>query len=55
MVERLRGPNKENQGSIKKTRKAVNPSLDTSKLCASKYYIERLQGQSKNGSELGKT
>ena len=38
----------ENQGSIKKTREAVTPSLDTVKLYASKCYIERSQGKCKN-------
>ena len=36
---------KKTKGSIKKTREAVAPSLDTVKLCASKYYIERSQVQ----------
>ena len=36
-----------NQGNIKKTREAVTPRLDTVKLCASKYYTERSQGQCK--------
>ena len=33
--------------NIKKTREAVTPRLDTAKQCASKDYIERLQGQCK--------
>ena len=33
--------------NIKKTREAVTPRLDTVKQCASKDYIERLQGQCK--------
>ena len=34
--------------SIKKTKEAMTPSLDTVKLCASKYYIERSRRQCKN-------
>ena len=33
--------NEENQGNIKKTREAAAPSLETVKLYASKYYIEK--------------
>ena len=38
----------ENQGSIKKTREAITPIVDTVKLCNSKSSIERSQGQRKN-------
>ena len=47
MVQRWRrSPNKEvfhliHKENIKKTMEAVTSSLDTVKLCASKYYIER--------------
>ena len=46
MVQRRRGPNKEvfhliHKKNIKKTMEAVTSSLDTVKLCASKYYIDR--------------
>ena len=66
IVQRWRGSNKESvsfntkkikeekQGSIMKTREAVTLSLDTVKLCASKYYIERSQGQWKKGFTVGK-
>ena len=33
----------ENQGNIKKTREAVIPSLETVKLYALKYYVEKSQ------------
>ena len=60
VIQMLRGPNKEsvsfntkkikeeNQRSIKKTSETVALSLDTLELCASKYCIERSQGQCKN-------
>ena len=41
--------------NIKKTREAVASSLDTVKLCASKYYIERFRDSGKNYSQLGKS
>ena len=35
------------EGSIKETREVLTSSLDTVKLCASKYYTDRSQGQCK--------
>ena len=41
--------------NIKETREAITPIVDTVKLPAAKYFIERSQGQSKNDLELGKS
>ena len=43
-----------NQGSIKKTREAITPVIDTMKLCDSKYSFERSQGQCKKWCRIGR-
>ena len=41
--------------NVKKTREAITPIVDAVKLCASKYFIERSQGQCKNDLEVGES
>ena len=38
--------------NIKKTREIITPIVDTKKLCLSKYYTERSQGQNKKSSSI---